>query len=251
MNTKNILIAAGFLLIALSGCIGTTEEKEIPLNSTWLLKSFGDTGSEEPVISGSKVTLQFVEEGKIAGSGGCNRYFSSYVIESGNKLSFGLIGSTMMYCEGVMDQEYQYLGVLENISAIEFDQTSLKLYYNDGRGVLNFELLEEEPKWKVETVSAECGMVEGSDLNISGVGNSIIITVSMGTSVPCFDATGDVTINGNKVLVEIDTKSRGGVCVECIGKIVGRVTIFDLPPGDYEVDVRAPDDSALTTIRIE
>jgi hypothetical protein len=108
-----------------------------------------------------------------------------------------------------------------------------------------------EPKWKVETVSAECGMVEGSGLDISAVGNSIVITVSMQTSVPCFDATGDVIINGNKILVEIDTESHGGVCVECIGKVVGRVTIFDLPSGEYEVDVRAPDEATLTTIRIE
>jgi heat shock protein HslJ len=137
METKNTLIAAGLLLAALSGCTGATEEQEIPLNSTWTLQSFGDIGSETPVIPGTEVTMQFIEAGRIAGSAGCNRYFSSYEEGPGGALSFGMIGSTEMYCEGTMDQEYRYLTALENVTSMELGPDGLKLYY-DG-GVLNFE----------------------------------------------------------------------------------------------------------------
>ncbi len=107
-----------------------------------------------------------------------------------------------------------------------------------------------EPVWNVETISAECGSVEDVDLDIRAVGNSIVVTAPMQTSNPCYDAAADVSIDGGDILVEIRAESRGGVCIECIGRVVGRVTISNLAPGNYGLDVRTPDKAALTTIMI-
>jgi hypothetical protein len=107
------------------------------------------------------------------------------------------------------------------------------------------------PEWDVETLSSECGTVVDGELDIRGVGNSIVITAPMQTSTPCYDAAADVAINGNDILVEINAESRGEVCIECVGKIVGRVTISNLAPGSYGLDVRTPDKAVLTTIMIE
>lgn len=108
-----------------------------------------------------------------------------------------------------------------------------------------------EPAWTVETISAGCGTVEDGELDIRAVGSSIVITAPMQTSNPCYDAAADVSFDGSNILVEIRAESRGGVCIECVGKVVGRVTISNLAPGVYGVDVRTPDKAALTTIMIE
>ena len=127
------------MVAIVSGCTSAPVEEKLPLNSTWTLQSFGDVGYETPVIPDSEVTMQFVEENKIAGSAGCNRYFSPYEESPDGGISFGTMASTMMYCEGTMEQETGYLKALENVTRMELVQNGLKLYYNDGEGVLNFE----------------------------------------------------------------------------------------------------------------
>lgn len=107
-----------------------------------------------------------------------------------------------------------------------------------------------KPEWKVETVSAECATGEG-DLDIRAVGTSIIITAPMQTSTPCYDAVADVTMDGNRIVVEIGAVTQGVICVECVGEVVGRVTISNLAAGSYTVDVRAREKAALTTILID
>ncbi|MBU2560642.1 META domain-containing protein [archaeon] len=84
------------------------------------------------VIPCKSVTLRFGSDNRVTGSGGYNNYFSSYEIGSGGKFSLGIIGSTEMYCEGAMDQEYPYFKALENVSTIAIDKNSLKLFYNGG-----------------------------------------------------------------------------------------------------------------------
>jgi len=52
-----------------------------------------------PSAPGADTTIfvQFKADGKLAGNGGCNRFFGSYRI-SGGKISFGPIGATRMAC---------------------------------------------------------------------------------------------------------------------------------------------------------
>jgi parallel beta-helix repeat protein len=104
----------------------------------WELQSFGPIGTEEKVLPGTQVTLQFALDGRITGDGGCNHYFSSYKIGADNILSIGSIGITLIYCESTLEQERQYLNALGNASAFNVDQNRLQLFYNDGQGVLNF-----------------------------------------------------------------------------------------------------------------
>lgn len=44
--------------------------------------------------------LEFTEDGRFAGTDGCNRLFGSWE-QAGAEVSFGMAGSTMMACEGV------------------------------------------------------------------------------------------------------------------------------------------------------
>lgn len=62
-----------------------------------------------PVVAGTMVTASFTDEGRVAGSAGCNSYFGS-VQADGGRLAVGSLGSTLMACaEAVMRQETAYL----------------------------------------------------------------------------------------------------------------------------------------------
>jgi heat shock protein HslJ len=91
--------------------------------------------------------LIFMPEGRVAGSGGCNRFFSSYEI-SGPSLKIGLIGSTMMYCNDppwLMAMEGDFFRCLERSSRFELAEDSLKIFDIEDRELLRFKRDENWP----------------------------------------------------------------------------------------------------------
>lgn len=72
---------------------------------------------EEPVAQ-SQVTIAF-EGSQAAGSGGCNRWFAEARL-SGEGLSFGPAGATMMACpDPIMAQERRFLAALERVDGFD------------------------------------------------------------------------------------------------------------------------------------
>jgi heat shock protein HslJ len=109
----------------------------LPVGSEWTLASYGPLDGERVVLGETEITL-LVEEDKIAGSAGCNRYFGGYEAGDG-KFSTGAIGSTMMMCPGeAMAHEAAYLKALESASGYEVGEGTLRVFYNDGESVLEF-----------------------------------------------------------------------------------------------------------------
>ncbi len=70
-------------------------------------------------VEGTEVTLGFDAEGRVAGSGGCNRFTGSYEI-TGEGMSFGPAASTRMACPAeIMAQEQAFFTALGQV--ISFD----------------------------------------------------------------------------------------------------------------------------------
>jgi len=66
----------------------------------------------EVTVEDARPTLQFPEDGRLAGTSGCNRYFSSFEMD-GDKVTIGNAGATMMACpEPLMDQERRFFAAL-------------------------------------------------------------------------------------------------------------------------------------------
>lgn len=147
-------ILASILVLMLSACAPATSptavtptadstvsaSTENPLaNTQWTLTTFSETGAERPVVEGSVVTLEFEEGGRAGGAGGCNSYGGTYQVEDGT-LSFDQITSTLMACvdERVMQQEDAYFAALQTAGEFEITDDRLAIWYDDGRGVLNF-----------------------------------------------------------------------------------------------------------------
>jgi heat shock protein HslJ len=79
-------------------------------------------------LAGVRVTAVFGDDNRVSGSGGCNAYFGRAAV-SGEQLTVGLLGSTMMYCgaEGVMTQEGAYYSALEKAKVFRVVDGRLQL----------------------------------------------------------------------------------------------------------------------------
>ncbi len=135
-------------LLILSGCTKTQQvlvrEPSAPpvtLEGRWDLRSYGPIGSEKSVAAEPPVFIVFEAEGKISGSGGCNRYFGGwgYLEGATDTLRIWRTGSTRMACpEPIISQEYRFLEELSRASRFQVDAAELRLYYDEGRSVLRF-----------------------------------------------------------------------------------------------------------------
>ena len=138
MKRLTVLIIS--LVFITSACTSSQAgEGELPVPSQWSLVSFGEGGTETPVIEGSAITLEFGEEGQAGGSGGCNSYGAKYEVD-GNSLKMQEITSTLMACmdEGITEQEQQFFEALQSAGNFEIAGDSLTIWYKDGQGKLNF-----------------------------------------------------------------------------------------------------------------
>jgi heat shock protein HslJ len=95
------------------------------------------------VLSNAPITISFVE-GRVGGSAGCNRYFTTYQIDE-NHLSFdSKIGATMMACpEQVMTQESTFLNLLSQTSTYKVKDNQLTFFDDSGEALLIFENVTE------------------------------------------------------------------------------------------------------------
>jgi heat shock protein HslJ len=136
------------IIMVLAGCTKTQQvlvrEPASPspsLEGRWDLVSYGPAGSEATVLTDSPVFIDFTSDGKISGSGGCNRYFGGWGILEGTKDTIRIwrTGSTKMACpEPIMTQEHRFLEELSRVSGYATEGKELRLYYDEGRGVLRF-----------------------------------------------------------------------------------------------------------------
>ncbi|MFC1872766.1 DUF4382 domain-containing protein, partial [Chloroflexota bacterium] len=90
-------------------------------DGTWILQSYGDPVNPKAVLEGTLIFADFDEDtGQVTGNAGANSYFGSYNLEGENLTIPGPIGATEMYRmdpEGVMDQEQEYLSLLQQSKA--------------------------------------------------------------------------------------------------------------------------------------
>jgi len=117
---------AALILVAACGSKQSTPTPVSPVTlvgAAWQLEDLAGRG----VIDNSHVTLQFMADGKVAGSGGCNRYSGSVAFK-GLQIKFTPMASTMMACApALMDQETRYFDALTKADTVSYDKTGALL----------------------------------------------------------------------------------------------------------------------------
>ena len=128
MNKKLTLLAA----LALGGCAMTTGSNLAALQaSTWQLQGASD----------DTFTLQ-VGDGKVAGKGGCNRYFGGITQQGDGVLTLGAMGSTRMMCQGdLAGKEMIYLQQLEKVATFKVSGKQLVLSDANKVALLTFDAM--------------------------------------------------------------------------------------------------------------
>jgi heat shock protein HslJ len=87
---------------------------------------------EHAVADTASLFVRFEAEGRVAGHGGCNRFFGSYQITDG-RISIGPLGATRMACpEPDMNLETEFFQALEQ--ARGFSRDGARLVFTDEQG---------------------------------------------------------------------------------------------------------------------
>lgn len=115
----------------LHGCGG--DPVDLLTGGAWQITALGDAALVEP----ERLSLNFLDAGRVAGSGGCNRIVGGVSL-TGEGLHFGPMASTMMACpDPLMEQERRMLDALEQVMAFDLDARGrLLLLAEDRRTVL-------------------------------------------------------------------------------------------------------------------
>jgi heat shock protein HslJ len=132
---RKTLLAALVLAVLLAACADPGEEAAAdPTTDSWILEAGTLDGADIPIVEGFPITLIFDQpEGQAGGKSACNQWFSSYTL-SGNELTFGEMGQTMMACvdEGVMESEDAFTTAMGLVEIFTLEGNELNL---SGEGV--------------------------------------------------------------------------------------------------------------------
>ena len=132
-----VFISATCILIACSHTGNSSPDINNLVGTEWVLEDLGGRGVEDRVQS----TIIFKAKDRIAGWGGCNRYFSDSRFD-GHSIHIGPIGSTRRVCPAVvMDQETRFFKALEKAERISMEDTYLMIHCEGMEKPLRFMLL--------------------------------------------------------------------------------------------------------------
>ena len=102
----------------------------------------------------------------------------------------------------------------------------------------------------IETLETRCRAGK-PQTKIESEGNTITITEALTTPNPCYRVTGEVTVEGRKIVVKLETEGKLGFCSQCVGQVFEPITIQNLPNGIYSTSIVFPQRVTHTSIPIE
>lgn len=114
----------------------------LPLIGTeWVAIGINDgRGGVVSAVEGARVTAIFDDGGRVAGSGGCNRFMATFDVD-GDAIRIGPVAGTRMMCaepEGVSEQEGSYFAALERASTWIIREGRLQLRDTDAALQVDF-----------------------------------------------------------------------------------------------------------------
>ena len=122
-------------VLILSACASGGASSTLPIGE-WILVTYGDASSPMPALPDVETIINFHEDGTFGGSVGCNSFGADYKVD-GDQITFGSIVSTMMFCEGISDQESAVLAILtDKTISFAVNDNQLTLTSEDGNSVV-------------------------------------------------------------------------------------------------------------------
>lgn len=140
MLPKPFLAAVAACMLALPASAGAASSSP---RGSWLAEDINGGG----VIDRLQTTLTLGADGKVTGTGGCNRYMGMATVK-GDAITFGPMAGTRMACTpAVMDQENKFHAALETVRSWRVAQGKLFLRDESGNVVLRLVTMDKrKPK---------------------------------------------------------------------------------------------------------
>jgi heat shock protein HslJ len=109
-----------------------------PLAGTrWQVQALSDpvTGTANPILPGTTLTMTFTVDGKVSGSSGCNSFTSTYVVNGGQLTMTPPIGTKVLCTQpaGIMEQEAAFLTLLPMVGRYAINSSQLSLQTAAGK----------------------------------------------------------------------------------------------------------------------
>jgi heat shock protein HslJ len=130
MEGRNLQLLDGAVVVA------TFEPQAKTLAGTaWSVTGYNNgKQAVASVLLDTTLGFAFADDGKVAGSAGCNRFTGTFT-SKGEALSFGPLATTRKACpkpEGIMEQEQQFLTALGTVATARLEGDRLELRAKDG-----------------------------------------------------------------------------------------------------------------------
>ncbi len=111
------------------------------LDGEWTIVQYNDGQGALVAIDDASAQLT-IADGALSGTAGCNRFFGSLTQDAGT-ITVSQLGSTEMYCEGLMDREAAVLASLQASTQVQAQDGGLTLL--DAAGTVQLELVAAGP----------------------------------------------------------------------------------------------------------
>lgn len=131
----NKLVVSLFMLFVLAACGNTSTGL---IQGKWTLISYGSPSDQIAAVPDVEAHIEFDSEGSMNGNVGCNGFGGDYSV-SGDKINFGPVMSTMMFCEGVADQEMATLAALSESVTYLIEGNTMTITSADGKSSITLE----------------------------------------------------------------------------------------------------------------
>lgn len=141
MKGKFAALVFCLMAVLMAGCTAMAPAASVdePLENTyWKLTRLGD--APVAVVDNRREAhlVLHAEEGRVAGSTGCNRLMGGYRLD-GDALGFDRPATTLMACPEGMTTERDFLDALEEVAAWRVEGKVLTLSDADGEPLARFE----------------------------------------------------------------------------------------------------------------
>lgn len=111
---------------AFLGCGG--EPDTLLMGDEWVVEDIGGT-----LIDGSRPTLDFGVDGRLAGRASCNAFTTTYTL-TGESLTIGTTATTMMSCAPeLIEQEKRFLDILQRVRRFDITENGALVLEDDQR----------------------------------------------------------------------------------------------------------------------
>ncbi len=203
----------------------------------WTLVEYGSPDSTQVALPNTEITIVFYgEAGGINGSAGCNRYFGGYE-RNGDLITLSAIGSTMMACaEDVMEQEQQYLTILQAAESYALIDGQLRI--TAGEEILVFSPQSDASTSALIVITAPQNDTEldaNQSIHIAGIGRGLF---EGNVVVQILDAEGN-TLAGQAIILQGENVGMGepgtwmiDLSIDVIPGTSGQIIAFSPSPAD-------------------